>query len=166
MVRPFEYFETFLELGDDALALGPVDGDGRLENMRFEVILALGRHQGTEILAEARPSPASPRLKEAVPDARIQADAPGDLEYVGTHLLAEAGHLVDERDLGGEEGVGGVLDELGRLQVGRHERHPGHLIRTWQEGRGVKVCSRMGAYISRSVAIARGSVDPRTIRSA
>ena len=42
--------------------------------------------------------------------ARIHA--PGYLADVGAHFLADVGDLVDERDLGGQEGVGGVLDQL------------------------------------------------------
>ena len=36
--------------------------------------------------------------------------------------LADVGDLVDERDLGGQEGVGGELDHLGAGDVGAHER--------------------------------------------
>ena len=43
-------------------------------------------------------------------------DAAGDVMDVGADLLAEIGHLVDEGDLGGEEGVGRVFDQLGGLQ--------------------------------------------------
>jgi hypothetical protein len=41
---------------------------------------------------------------------------------VGADALAQVGDLVDERHLHGEEGVGGVLDELRRLYARRQDR--------------------------------------------
>jgi len=40
---------------------------------------------------------------------------------VRSHRLAERGDLVDERQLGRQEGVGDVLDRLGRRRVGEHD---------------------------------------------
>ena len=54
-------------------------------------------------------------MQELPADAAVEADAAGDVLHVGADRLAEIGHLVDEGDLGREEGVGGVLDQLGRL---------------------------------------------------
>ncbi len=48
-----------------------------------------------------------------------------DVVDVGAHGLADRGDGVDEADLGGEEGVGGVLDGLCRRGVGDDERR-GH----------------------------------------
>ncbi|MEH2483662.1 hypothetical protein V1282_007019 [Nitrobacteraceae bacterium AZCC 2146] len=47
------------------------------------------------------------------PDAVVHHDAARHVLHVGTDLLHEVGDLVDEGDLGGEEGVGGVFDQLG-----------------------------------------------------
>src|SRR5207248_10638360 len=46
----------------------------------------------------------------------------GDLEDVRSRLLAYVRDLVDERDLRGQERVGGELDHLGAGDVGPHER--------------------------------------------
>ena len=43
-----------------------------------------------------------------------------DGAHVGAHLLADVGDLVDERDLGGQERVGGVLDHLRRGDARAH----------------------------------------------
>ncbi len=45
----------------------------------------------------------------------------GQLRDVGAGGLAQLGHRVDERDLGGEEGVGRRLDQLGGGEVGDQE---------------------------------------------
>ena len=45
-----------------------------------------------------------------------------DLDDVGAGLLADVGDLVDEGDLGGQEGVRGELDHLRRADVRAHER--------------------------------------------
>ena len=52
-------------------------------------------------------------MQELLADAVVEADALGDVLNVGADFLAEVRHLVDEGDLDGKEGVGGVLDELG-----------------------------------------------------
>ena len=40
------------------------------------------------------------------------------LQGIGPNLLAEIGDLVDKRDFGGQERVGGILDHLRRLRRG------------------------------------------------
>ena len=42
--------------------------------------------------------------------------------HVGADLLAQIRDFVDEGDLGGEEGVGGVFDQLGRAPADIHDR--------------------------------------------
>ena len=61
-------------------------------------------------------------MEELEPDARVVADAEGDLAHVGAHRLAQVGDLVDERHLRGEKRVRRVLDELGRRGVGHEDR--------------------------------------------
>src|SRR5690606_14384091 len=48
----------------------------------------------------------------------VVADGLGELDDVGAGGLAQLGHGVDEGDLGGQEGVGGDLDQLGGGVVG------------------------------------------------
>jgi hypothetical protein len=67
---------------------------------------------------EAAAAPAGAGLEELVADAGVVAHAEGDVLDVGADGLADGGHRVDEGDLGGQEGVGGVLDRLGRGRVG------------------------------------------------
>ena len=52
-------------------------------------------------------------MQEFAADAVVEADAARHVLHVGADLLAQVGDLVDEGDLGGEEGVGGVFDQLG-----------------------------------------------------
>ncbi len=63
-----------------------------------------------------------PGLQELRADAIVQAHAARDLDHVGAGLLADVGDLVDEGDLGRQEGVGGKLDHLGAGDVGTHQR--------------------------------------------
>ena len=41
---------------------------------------------------------------------------------VGADLFTEIGDLVDKGDLGRQEGVAGVFDQLGGFQTGEHDR--------------------------------------------
>jgi hypothetical protein len=65
------------------------------------------------VLGEARAAVADAGPKEVRPDAVVQAHALGNDPHVGAHLFTHVGDLIDEGDLGGEKGVGGVLDHLG-----------------------------------------------------
>ena len=49
-------------------------------------------------------------------------DAARDLLHIDADFFREIGDLVDEGDLGGKEGVGGVFDQLGRASLGIHDR--------------------------------------------
>ena len=68
-------------------------------------------------LGKQEPPIARAGMQELAADAAVEADAARHVVHVGADLLAEIGDLVDEGDLGREEGVGGVLDQLGRLEL-------------------------------------------------
>ena len=53
---------------------------------------------------------------------RLSRPMPRDLLDVAADLLAEIGDFVDEGDLGGEEGVGGVFDQFGGAPCGVEHR--------------------------------------------
>jgi hypothetical protein len=78
--------------------------------------------ESRHVLGEAGPAESDPRLEELRSDAVVEAHAAGDLDHVGTGLLAHVRDLVDERDLRRQEGVGGQLDHLGRLDVRADDR--------------------------------------------
>ena len=69
-------------------------------------------------LGRQPPPKPSPALRNLPPDARVVPMRVGQLGHVGAGRLAELGHRVDEGDLGGEEGVGRDLDQLGGGAVG------------------------------------------------
>ena len=48
-------------------------------------------------------------MQELAADAAVEADAARHVLHVGADLLAQVGDLVDEGDLGREEGVGAYL---------------------------------------------------------
>jgi hypothetical protein len=54
-------------------------------------------------------------------NAAIKANALGHILHIGTNLLAQIGHFVDEGNLHGEEGVGGIFNQLGALAAGEHD---------------------------------------------
>ena len=63
------------------------------------------------------PNP-SPALRNEPADPRVVPERLGQHGDVTAARLADLRHRVDEGDLGGEEGVGGHLGELGRGEVG------------------------------------------------
>ena len=77
--------------------------------------MSLGRHPP--------PNP-SPGTRKRPPILSSSASASASGTDVGPGGLADLGDRVDERDLGGQERVGGDLDQLGGGQVGHQERHP------------------------------------------
>src|SRR6185437_7556309 len=54
-------------------------------------------------------------------DAVVEPDAARDFLHVRADLLRKVGDLVDEGDLGGKEGVGGIFDQLRGAPRGEHQ---------------------------------------------
>ena len=59
-------------------------------------------------------------MKELRANAAIQTNAAGDRVDISANFLTQVRDLVDERDLGSQEGVGRVLAQLGRHNIGEH----------------------------------------------
>jgi hypothetical protein len=94
------------------LALSLIDGGLDQPDGRSGVAArSCTRAQG--VLREARAAIAGAGVQELGADALVEADAARDLLHVRADGFAEIGHLVDEGDLHGEEGVGRVFDQLG-----------------------------------------------------
>ncbi len=83
------------------------------------------RLEGTDVLGQAAAAEAEAGVQEAAADPGVVGDGFGQVGDVGPGDLADFGHGVDERDLGGEEGVGRDLDELGGRVVDDDEGSPG-----------------------------------------
>ncbi len=76
-------------------------------------MVSFGKHE---------PPKPGPGVQEFAADAVVQPHAARHFVDVGADLLAQIGDLVDEGDLGGEEGVGGVFDKLGGAPVDIEDR--------------------------------------------
>ena len=61
-------------------------------------------------------------MQELRPDSIVEPDAARDLLHVGADVLAQIRDFVDEGDLGGEERIGGVFDELGGAPLREQDR--------------------------------------------
>ena len=61
-------------------------------------------------------------MEELGADAIVEADPARDVLDVGADRFAQVGDLVDEADLGREEGVGGIFDQLGGPPPGEQDR--------------------------------------------
>ena len=55
-------------------------------------------------------------MQELVADAPVGADGGRHLLHVGADGLAQIRDLVDETDLHGEERIGGIFGEFGRIR--------------------------------------------------
>ena len=94
--------------------------DIRHRPQELEIVAELARRVGerVDVLGEARAAVAEAGLQEGAPDARVEPHALHDLGHVRSRRLTDVGDGVDEGDLGGEEGVRGVLDDLGGGEIG------------------------------------------------
>ena len=90
--------------------------DHGLDDAQGRVVLLAGAQERQRVLGEAGAAIAGPGMQELAADAAVEAHAARHLLHVGADPLAQVGDLVDEGDLGREEAVGGVLDQLGRLE--------------------------------------------------
>ena len=78
--------------------------------------------EGAQIFRQAGATEAEARVHEIAADPVIQADAPRNRRDIDAKRLAQIGHNIDERDLGGEEGVRRLLDEFRRRHAREHDR--------------------------------------------
>ena len=93
----------------------------RLEHLHG-VACALGRlDERLDVLREARATVAAAWVEELAPDARIAADAAAHHVDIRPDEFAEVGDIVHEGDTCSEHGIGGVLDHLGRSDVGEDD---------------------------------------------
>ena len=69
----------------------------------------------------------------------------GDLLDIGADGVAQIGNLVDEADLDGKKGVGGVFDQFGRAPVGHHHRRLVEIKRAIEFAQGRDRALGMGA---------------------
>ena len=94
-----------------------VDRHHRLDDAQRRVVILAGLEQRHRILGKARAAEARAGMQEFRADAVVEPDAARDLLHVGANLLGQIGDLVDEGDLGGEERIGRVFDQLGGAPV-------------------------------------------------
>ena len=85
----------------------------RLDDAQLHVVILRDLDQRAGVLREARAAEARAGMQEFAADAVVEPDAARDFLHVGADFLGKIGDLVDEGDLGGEEGVRRVFDQLG-----------------------------------------------------
>src|SRR5262245_65028 len=78
--------------------------------------------QRADVLRQARAAEARAGVQELRPDSIVEPDAARDFLHIRTDALAKIGYFVDEGDLGGQECVRGVLDELRCPAAGVEDR--------------------------------------------
>ena len=84
-------------------------------------------------------------MQEFAPDAPVEADAARHVVHVGADLLAQVGHLVDERDLHRQERVGGIFGQFRRLDAGEHDRRLDQVQRAVQPAQHLPRALGLGA---------------------
>ncbi len=90
-----------------------VDGEDCLDDPQWRVVVLTGLDQCAGILRKTRAAEAGTGMQELRADAVIEADAARDVLDIRAGPLGQIGDFIDEGDLGREERVGGVFDQLG-----------------------------------------------------
>ena len=88
-----------------------------IQDFQLAAVFRGGALHGLHVLGETGTAITATGVEKMVADARVGADAVANVLDVRTHFLGQQGQLVHERDARGEHGVGGVLGELGGLDV-------------------------------------------------
>ena len=103
-----------------------IESTSRRKRQRLvDAELAGAGHERPDVLGQAAAAEADAGVEEPAADPLVVPDRVGQLRHVGAGGLAQLGHRVDEGDLGGQERVGGHLDQLGGGQVGLDLRGAG-----------------------------------------
>src|SRR4029077_5186377 len=122
-------------------------------------------HEGPDVLGQAAAAVAEPGAQEGRADARVGAEDLRQVPHVSPGSLADLGHRVDERDLRGQECVGGRLGQLGGFQAGGDERGAARERPRVQLPEYLPGPAGGAAYSGRSTCPARREVTPTKIRS-
>jgi hypothetical protein len=80
------------------------------------------RTKASVSLREAGAAKARTGVQELAPDPAVESNAASDIMHIGADLLAQIGHFVDEGDLHGQECIGCVFSQFGRIDPGEHYR--------------------------------------------
>ena len=99
-----------------------VHADHRLHDSHRRPVALPDGDQSGGVLGEAGAAETGAGMQELRSDPAVEPHAARDLLHVGADLLAELRHLVDEGDLGGQEGVRRILDQLRGSPAGEHHR--------------------------------------------
>src|SRR5205085_3357219 len=100
------------------------------EDARRRLISLSGLQQGEGIVGEAGAAISGSCVEEFRTDAVVETDPPGDVLDVRADRFAEVRNLVDEGDLGREEGVRRIFDQLGGPPAGEQKRRLVEVQRT------------------------------------
>lgn len=113
--------EVVQELLEEDPLLPLVHPIHRLEHLHGVACALGGLDERLDVLGEARPAVATAWVEELAPDARIAADAAAHHVDIRPDEFAKVGDIVHEGDARGEHGIGGVLNHLGRSDVGEDD---------------------------------------------
>jgi len=114
----FEDPESFAEFGDEAFEHVFVDAFDFFEEFEGGTELATDGDEGFDVFGEAGAAVAEAGVEEIATDAFIHADAIGDHFDIGAAGFADGGDGIDVANFEGEEGIGGVFDEFGAIDIG------------------------------------------------
>lgn len=120
--------EASLLLGVDLFHLGE----------KAEVNPQLFRHsaEGGDVFRKAGAAIADTGTQKLGADTTVQTHAASDLFHVGAGGFTEIGDCVDEGDLQGKEGIGGMLDDLCTFGGGKQQRRGlGEIAGAWNRVR-------------------------------
>jgi len=116
------------ESSHDAVELALVALHRALQLREGLAELARDVRERAGVFGQARTSPARARREELRADARVEADHLHHLVHVGAGRFADVGHRIHETQPRGEKGVGRMLGEFGRRNVGDDHRRAEHVV--------------------------------------
>src|SRR5439155_11358448 len=111
-----------LDLCEQALDARFVDALDLFEEVDLDAIVLGDGDERAQVFGQAGAAKAEASIHKMAADPVIQTDAPGYRRDIDAERFAQIGHHVDERDLGGEKGVGRLLDEFRRRHAREHDR--------------------------------------------
>ncbi len=142
---PLEQPQFLQQLLHDPSPLPIIDFTGSLHNRHIKTIFGGDTQEGRRILAETTTAPTDTCVQETRPYARVKSNPAGNLPDISTHAFGQLGDLIDVADLQRQEGVGSVLDQFRRRQIGRHEGDSHQTFRPGKEFRWCEVLIQNGA---------------------
>src|SRR5699024_7706221 len=111
-------------LGNDRQFLLLIYPHHRTQNLEIVIIFVGSIMNGLYIFGEATAAIADACKYKSLADARISADTPAHIIYIGSHAFANIGHFIHKRDFSSQHSISSIFGQFSTAPIHYYNRVP------------------------------------------